>query len=51
MVNIRALKTVGTQQEHFRSPVIPFILEKMSIGMPLQIIRQLGKENWNIDKF
>ena len=51
MVNIRALKTVGIQQEHFGSPVIPIILEKMSIVMRLQIIRQLGKQNWNIDEF
>ena len=48
--NIRALKTVGIQQEHFGSFLIPIILEKIPNVIRLQISRQLGKENWNIDK-
>ena len=48
--NVRALKTVGIQQEHFGSLLIPIILEKIPNVIRLQISRQLGKENWNIDK-
>ena len=49
--NVRALKTVGIQQEHFGSLLIPIILEKIQNVIRLQISRQLGKENWNIDEF
>ena len=49
--NVRALKTVGIQQEYFGSFPIPIILEKMPNIIRLQISRQLGKENWNIDEF
>ena len=49
--NVRALKTVGIQQEHFGSLLIPIILEKIPNVIRLQISRQLGKENWNIDEF
>ena len=49
--NVSALKTVGIQQEPFGSLLIPIILEKMPNVMRLQISRQLGKENWNIDEF
>ena len=49
--NVRALKTVGTQQEHFGSLLIPILLEKIPNVIRLQINRQLGKENWNIDEF
>ena len=49
--NIRALKTVGIQQEHFGSFLIPIILEKIPNIIRLQISRQLRKENWNIDEF
>ena len=49
--NVRALKTVGIQQEHFGSFLIPIILEKIPNVIRLQISRQLGKENWNIDEF
>ena len=48
--NIRALKTVGIQQENFGSLLIAIILEKIPNVIRLQISRQLGKENWNIDK-
>ena len=48
--NVRALKTVGIQQEHFGSLLIPIILEKIPNIMQLQISRQLGKENSNIDE-
>ena len=49
--NVRALKTVGIQQEHFGSLLIAIILEKIPNVIRLQISRQLGKENWNIDEF
>ena len=49
--NVSALKTVGIQQEPFGSLLIPIILEKIPKVMRLQISRQLGKENWNIDEF
>ena len=49
--NVSALKTVGIQQEPFGSLFIPIILEKIPNVMRLQISRQLGKENWNIDEF
>ena len=49
--NIRALKTVGIQQENFGSLLIAIILEKIPNVIRLQISRQLGKENWNIDEF
>ena len=49
--NVRALKTVGIQQEPFGSLLIPIVLEKIPKVMRLQISRQLGKENWNIDEF
>ena len=49
--NVSALKTVGIQQEPFGSLLIPIILEKIPNVMRLQISRQLGKENWNIDEF
>ena len=41
--NVRALKTVGIQQEHFGSLLIPIILEKIPNVIRLQISRQLGK--------
>ena len=49
--NVRALKTVGIQQEHFGSFLIPIILEKIPNVIRLQISWELEKENWNIDKF
>ena len=49
--NVSALKTVGIQQEPFGSLLIPIVLEKIPKVMRLQISRQLGKENWNIDEF
>ena len=49
--NVRALKTVGIQQEHFGSLFIPIILEKILNVIRLQISQQLGKEKWNIDEF
>ena len=49
--NVSALKTIGIQQEPFGSLLIPIILEKIPNVMRLQISRQLGKENWNIDEF
>ena len=49
--NVRALKTVGIQQEHFGSLLIPIILEKILNVIRLQISQQLGKEKWNIDEF
>ena len=41
--NIRALKTVGIQQENFGSLLIAIILEKIPNVIRLQISRQLGK--------
>ena len=49
--NVRALKTVGTQQEHFGSLLILILLEKIPNVIRSQISRQLGKENWNTDEF
>ena len=49
--NVRALKMVGIQQEHFGSFLIPIILEKIPYVIRLQISQQLGKGNWNIDEF
>ena len=39
------------QQEHFKSLLIPIILGKIPNVIQLQISRQLGKENWNIEEF
>ena len=47
--NVRTLKAVGFQQEHFGSLLIPIILEEIPNVIRLQISGQLGKENWNID--
>ena len=49
--NVTSLKTVGMQQEHFKSLLTPIILGKIPNVIQLQISRQLGKENWNIEEF
>ena len=49
--NVRTLKAVGIQQEHFGSLLIPIILEKIPNLILLQISWQLGKENWKINEF
>ena len=49
--NVTSLKTVGMQQEHFKSLLIPIILGKIPNVIQLQISRQLVKENWNIEEF
>ena len=48
--NVRALKMVENQQEHFGSLLIPIILKKITNVIRQQISRHLGKENWNTDE-
>ena len=49
--NLRALKSIGIQQEQVGPLLIPIVLEKLPNVVRLQISRKLGKENWSIDDF
>ena len=49
--NFRALSTVGITAEHFGPLLIPIVLEKLPNVIRLQISRELGKENWDVDAF
>ena len=44
-VILELLKTLGIQQEHCGSLLIPIILEQIPNEIRLQISRQLGKEH------
>ena len=50
-INVRALNTVGIDSEQFGPLLIPIVLEKLPNVIRLQISRELGNENWNIDEF
>ena len=49
--NVRALRSLRINHEHFGPLLVPIILEKLPNTIKLQISRKLGKENWNIEQF
>ena len=49
--NVRALRSLGINYEHFEPLLVPIVLEKLSNTIKSQISRKLGKENWNIEQF
>ena len=49
--NVRALRSLGINYEHFRPLLVPNISEKLPNTIKLQISRKLEKENWNIEQF
>ena len=49
--NVRALKNLHINADHFGPLLIPIILEKLPDNLRLQISRKLGRDNWFIDEF
>ena len=49
--NVRALNSVGIEQEHFGPLLIPLALEKLPDTIRLQVSRKLGNSKWNITDF
>ena len=49
--NVRALRSLGINDEHFGPLLVPNILQKLANMIKLQISRKSGKENWNIEQF
>ena len=49
--NVRALRSLEINYEHFGPLVVPIISERLPNTIKLQISRKLGKENWNIEQF
>ena len=49
--NVRALRSLEINYEHFGPLLVPIILERLPNTIKLQISRKLGKENWNIEQF
>ena len=49
--NVRALENPGVSYEQFGSLLIPMILEKLPNMIKLQISRELGNGNWNVQDF
>ena len=49
--DVRVLRSLGLNYEHFGPLLVPIILEKLPNTIKLQISWKLGKENWNIEQF
>ena len=49
--NVRALKSLGINYEHFGPLLLPVIFEKLANTIKLQISLKLGKKTWNIEQF
>ena len=49
--NVRALRSLGINYEHFGPLLLPVIFEKLPNTIKLQISLKLGKETWNIEQF
>ena len=49
--NVRALNSVGIEQEHFGPLLITLALEKLPDTNRLQVSRKLGNSKWNITDF
>ena len=49
--NVRALKSLGINYEHFGPLLLPVIFEKLPNTIKLQISLKLGKKTWNIEQF
>ena len=49
--NVRALRSLGINYEHFGHLLVPIMLEKLPNTMKLPISRKLEKENWNKEQF
>ena len=49
--NVRALKSLGINYEHFGPLLMHIMMEKLPNTIKLQISRKLGEENWNIEQF
>ena len=47
--NVRALRSLGINYEHFGPLLVP--IKKLPNSIEIQISRKLGKENWNIEEF
>ena len=49
--DVRVLRSLGLNYEHFGPLLVPIILEKLPNTIKLQISWKLRKENWNIEQF
>ena len=49
--NVRALRSLGINYEHFGPLLLPVIFEKLPNTIKLQISLKLGKKTWNIEQF